>query len=256
MRKILRISFCLWLWISCIPNSALAHIYLVSNGEELRQALFDAQNNNENNTIYLGSGTYSIGDAGPFSFQSPHGHDLTLIGNSADSGATVLDGGNANQVLSLSNNQAGGTFTLQGLTLISSGPGLQVYNAKTRIEACEFVAFSAPPGPTPSASAAANTPGQFWGGNNGNGKNNAEQEAEAELQKSVQQAKGNWVLLGTAITIRNMDIFRQYNAVWAYQNGSWKAYSSRQDIKLRLHEQNIDELKQIPAYSGFWVWRD
>src|SRR5690606_3179678 len=157
--------------------------------EELRQALFEAQHNDESNTIYLGPGTYSIADAGPFSFQGSQGHDLTLIGNSANAGATILDGGSANEVLVLSNNRAGGTFTLQGLTLISHGPGLQVHNANTRLEACEFITSSENAPPPLATSAATSEPGRFWWGNgngNGNGNNSAEREAETELLKNAQ----------------------------------------------------------------------
>lgn len=252
------ISFCFWLLACCLPTASLAQIYLVNTPEELRQALVDAQQNNESNTIYLAPGTYTTGEAGPFRYQSPHGHNLSLIGDSADSGSFILDGGGAEQVLVLGNGQPGGTFTLQGLTLVSNGQGLQIQNGNARIEACAFVASSSPPPSSGAPNLAMAEPNRFWWGNNGNNgnSNDPDRETEAELEKSIQKAKGRWVLLGTARTIKNMKLFDHYNAVWAYQDGAWKAYSSKQDIQLRLYEQKVEELKQIPAYSGFWVWRD
>lgn len=259
MIRFSRSVFYLWLLACCTPNIGLAYIYVVNNSDELRQALLEAQQNNESNTIYLAPGRYASGTAGPYTFQSPYGHNLTLIGNSSDPGATLLDGGSFDKVLVLSNGQPGGTFSLQGLTLVSTGQGLQAQNARTRIEACEFVTSSSPASipetNTPDADPASD-PDRSWWGNNGSGVSKADREMDEELQKRVRQAKGPWVLLGTNRSIGNMKIFDRYNAVWAYQDGAWKAYSSRQDIRLRLHEHRIGELKQIPAYSGFWIWRD
>jgi hypothetical protein len=110
------------LFVSCFGSASLssAATFNVNNGSELQTALSDAQNNDEDDIINLAPGNYDAG-GGTFIYLadntggSEENFSLTLNGSGL--GQTVLDGGDANQVMTLT--------TDNGLT-DSSGADIQV----------------------------------------------------------------------------------------------------------------------------------
>jgi hypothetical protein len=111
--------------IGSLATSAVANTYCVQNAAQLGTALADAGNggahNGQNNTIHIGSGTFTTTGV-PFFFGTTSGADLTIDGGwnsictiqSPSPGATVLDGGSLTQVLSIGTN---GDLTVMRLTI-------------------------------------------------------------------------------------------------------------------------------------------
>ncbi len=233
----------------CSPS--YGETFSVSTSAALRTALQAAQNNGSLDTIILQPGTYSTEDGGPFIYDSPEGYDLTLVGRESDPASVVISGDTQQgEVLVLHNQQAGGTFTLRGLTIVGGSQAFRTENAATRIEYC---AFSGPELPGSADTA----PGEevtilssvFMGAD----KTGAEPPAE-NFEPANHKSSG-WVLLGSSRSINNMKLFDHYQAVWAYQDGQWRAYSADPAIKARIRARNIRPLNRIPPNSGFWVWR-
>jgi hypothetical protein len=238
-----------------LSNPALAATYHVNSSEELRAALNSAQNNGESNVIHLESGEYSVAEAGPFVYRSPANHDLTLIGNTADPVKVILNGSHQDDVLVLINEKTGGNFVIKGLTVIGGERGLHTENAKTRIEYCAFEI-----NPTESRVITAAFPQissdelSILGAVFHLAKPPTVQPQDSATTQPTEQSD-KWTLRGTTEAIRDMSQFDQVTAVWAYQEGQWKAYSAQTDIKIRLEAGGIEALTRIPAQSGFWVWR-
>ena len=83
-----------------------AATFNVSNTPELRQALLDAGQNGQADTIILVDGTYATTDdgGGTFTFLDNENYDLTLQGSSAEN--AILSGANTHQVLFLYQNKS------------------------------------------------------------------------------------------------------------------------------------------------------
>ncbi|MBW1971420.1 MAG: hypothetical protein DRP55_05460 [Spirochaetes bacterium] len=93
-------------------NIGFSAIINVPADKDLQAALTTAQNNGEDDTIYIAAGTY----VGNFHYVAAVGENfsLTIIGAGASS--TVLDGNNAGHVLRLKNEEGRDIF-IQGLTV-------------------------------------------------------------------------------------------------------------------------------------------
>jgi len=108
-----------------------AKTYCAHDASELQSALSDAgsagTSSNQDNTIYVTSGTFTTSGA-PFFFGTVSGFALTLDGGfngtcssqNLDPGVTVLDGGNLTQVLSI---QTNGDITVRHLTIQNANYG-------------------------------------------------------------------------------------------------------------------------------------
>jgi len=75
-----------------------AQTFNVSTTPELRQALFDAASNSQDDTILIANGTYKTSDdgAGTFSYIAYEGNTLTIIGS--DKNSCILDGNSESQI--------------------------------------------------------------------------------------------------------------------------------------------------------------
>src|SRR6185369_7458676 len=108
-----------------------AKTYCAHDASELQSALSDAgsagTSNNQDNTIYVTSGTFTTSGA-PFFFGTVSGFALTLDGGfndtcssqNLDPGVSVLDGANLTQVLSI---QTNGDITVRHLTIQNANYG-------------------------------------------------------------------------------------------------------------------------------------
>jgi len=232
-----------------------AETFSVTTAAELRVALQAAQSNGTFDTIVLQPGLYSTEESGPFLYNSPDGYDLTLVGQESDPASVVISGDSQGEVLVLTNQQAGGTFTLRGLTIVGGSQAFRTENAATRIEYCAFSGPGLPAGSdladpiSPPAEPVTIMSSVFMG------VDDAPVAASAESFGPAAHKGNGWMLLGSSRSVNNMRLFDSYRAVWSYQDGQWRAYSSDPAIKARLRDRKIPELNRIPPYSGFWVWR-
>lgn len=127
-----------------------ASVFNVGTAAELQQALDDAATNGQNDTIQLAAGNYNTADNGgnPFTYTGTQANGLVLLG--AGTGQTILDGGDATQVLKIDDNTGSGIIEVQGLTIqkgwtdsdtgaglnINAGMGSQL---DLRVQNCEFI---------------------------------------------------------------------------------------------------------------------
>ena len=125
MVRLIRLcGFLLFIFIISSQNS-LAVEFHVRNTMELQNALTTAQNNGQDDIIYLAAGVYSAVENGKgFVYDSTNGDNrkLTICGeNGTTPDQVILDGGNAfAPVLSLvdeNENHTNSTFTIQGITI-------------------------------------------------------------------------------------------------------------------------------------------
>ena len=87
--------------ILILSSGLVANTFNVSNTSELRQALYDAAQNGEDDIINLSSGIYRINDdsKGTFRFLDNENYSLTLVGSSREE--VILDGENSGQILNI-----------------------------------------------------------------------------------------------------------------------------------------------------------
>jgi len=128
--------------ICIISTSVIAATFNVSNTSELRQALLDAAQNGQEDTIVLANGTYATtdGGGGTFTFLDNQNYDLTLQGSSRTN--TILSGNNSHQVINFNIIGSTKTIHLSNLSVIngtSSGAGGGIFSEETlEIQNCEI----------------------------------------------------------------------------------------------------------------------
>ncbi len=88
------------LCISILASSIFAQDFIVTNSNELKEALETSQENSQDDTIFLKSGNYNILNKKPFFYKSKEKNSLTLIG----SDKTYISGNNNTQLINFTNN--------------------------------------------------------------------------------------------------------------------------------------------------------
>lgn len=98
---------------------ASAATFNVSTTQELRQALIDAAQNGQSDTIILADGTYATTDdgGGTFNFLDYENYDLTIKGSSPDN--VVLSGDNTDGVLKFNISNSGQLIYLNHISIIN-----------------------------------------------------------------------------------------------------------------------------------------
>ena len=131
----------------CDP--AFSADFTVSTFVELATALSNSESNGESDTITVLAGHYSVNT--PLIFESSEDFSLTITGIGI--GDTILDGGHANQILSMSTTMPNGNITIRHITFQDgttdeSGGALAVSvdAAGILLESCEFRNCSATSG--------------------------------------------------------------------------------------------------------------
>jgi hypothetical protein len=108
-----------------LPEQVNAADFHVTTAAEFETALDAAENNGQDDTIYLAAGTYW----GNFEYAPQDGSSLVIrgeLGTSAED--VILDGGGAGTVLWLEGSSAGGSVSIEGVTIQNgSESGLRVY---------------------------------------------------------------------------------------------------------------------------------
>jgi len=131
------------------PTDGFAAVFNVTDEAELRNALDMAATNGEDDTINIAAGTYNT-DGTTFEYGEPSEENFALTIAGAGAGATILDGGNGEQVLDIFQiflDDFNADVTITGLTIRNGndptptgGGGLfvQTDSANITIENCEF----------------------------------------------------------------------------------------------------------------------
>ncbi len=107
-KKMKTLTFLIVLSVSCSLHAAIFNVNTVGS---FRAALTNAQANTENDIINVAAGVYSI--SSPLAFAGTDTHSLSIKG--AGTAATILNGGNAAQIMNLENS-AGGNIFIAGLS--------------------------------------------------------------------------------------------------------------------------------------------
>lgn len=139
------------LMVLSIPLSVQAAVFNVSSVAQFRQALINATNNNEDDTINVATGNYDV-SGGTLNYAPGSGvdfgsdnHALTIQG--AGAGQTILDGGHTVQILFINPLvfNANASIAISGITFKNGnafrGAGLQVTytGGSVTLEDCLFV---------------------------------------------------------------------------------------------------------------------
>jgi len=130
-----------------LAGTVHAATFNVANGTELQNALTQAQNNGEGDTIVLAAGNYDA-STGTFGFTAAENFPLTLKG--AGASTTILTGGDASQVMNLATDgladDSNADIIVQDMTIqhgnsSSSGAGLLVVtnDADITLKNCSFL---------------------------------------------------------------------------------------------------------------------
>ncbi len=135
--------------ILTMAGGSQAAIFNATNETELRAALITAAGNNEDDIINIAAGTYNTSGS-PFSYSpaATETHLLNIRGGGV--GNTILDGGNAEQVMQLTTtgltDDTGTNITVKEITFQngnsgSDGAGLYIRTkqADIAVQNCEFV---------------------------------------------------------------------------------------------------------------------
>jgi hypothetical protein len=130
----------------------------VSSMAELQSALVAAGSNGQDDTINVAAGHYTV--SATFSYVAAEQYSITVTG--AGRGQTILDGGGANQIMTLDTSQAdidhGTSVMISGISFVNgnkaggNGGGLEILTnlADVIVENCEFNGNEAtPPDPGP-----------------------------------------------------------------------------------------------------------
>ncbi len=104
----------------CLPQPVNAAEFHVTTAAEFQDALNNASNNGEDDTIYLAAGTYE----GNFVYAPGDGKPLIIKGEAGTTAQDViLDGGGDGRVLDLSGSSEGGSVSIEGVTLQNGSGG-------------------------------------------------------------------------------------------------------------------------------------
>ena len=131
-----------FLFVILLPVSALwAETFNVGSLSEFQTALNTAAYNGENDVINVAAGTYNAAEK--LTYWSDENHPLTITG--AGKGSTILDGGNATQILEPISVGDNGDLTVKDITFRNGNSAyggalyIETDAATISIDNCEFI---------------------------------------------------------------------------------------------------------------------
>ena len=123
------------LTIACAP----AATFNVASPAEFQAALDSAAANGQDDTVQVAAGTYAL--SATLNFYSTENFSLTIVGAGADT--TILDGGGARRILSMTTTEPQAVIAIEGITFqdgatAGSGGGMQLTaeTAGIQLEQC------------------------------------------------------------------------------------------------------------------------